>query len=156
METRENRLAAKVKAVNACHLAHNEWLEKLRQVFMPLVGQKILKADGTLLSSVAKLMPKLPNTVQLSIYRHTSNYSLAWTVKTCEDIDGSSGCLYYTTTFYVGELDGQVLSKIAEWDVLRYDYTVEEIELKRFHLKKCKEAVSQAEYALGPFQYADN
>src|SRR5581483_4429100 len=98
-------LKAKVKAVNAAHKHAIVLHQALTEVFRPLVGQQVLKATGDLLQKVEKLLP--PNLTQvglfgLHVYRHRSDYSLAWTVKTCEQIEGAGSCLYYEHTVYVG------------------------------------------------------
>lgn len=154
--TREKKLAAKVKAVNHAHAVANEWCPKLRAIFAQFVGKQIEKKDGPLLEKIKKLLPEFPSTPSLHIGRHYSNYSLAWTVKTSE-MDTEHTCLYYETTFYVGDLDHGVLTKILDNECnYRTDYTAEEIAEKRREYNEAKRVADAARDALYPFGEMDN
>lgn len=154
--TRESRLAAKVRAVNRAHEYANKLYPWLVEKFAPLVGQKILKQDGSLLAKYADLVPELPSTHNLHVYRHHSDYSLAWTVKTSEpesgDGSGPHTVLYYEVTFYVGDLRGQTLEKLTVHQfTARTDYTAAEVAGKREAYEKAKQAADDARSALYPF-----
>lgn len=126
------------------------WYQRLIPMFSPLVGQKILKADGSLLKKWQDALPTFEYSNELHVYRHTSNYSLAWTVKTCEFMPPGS-CMYHETTVYIGELKGQTLEKLSRPFEARDDYTVEEIENKRAEFEAAKKAMEAARSKLYPF-----
>lgn len=147
----DNATIAKVKAVNKAHGYANKLCADLQATFAPLVGQKIEKADGGLLAKVAKLLPEFPHSPSLHVYRYISNYSLAWSVKTCEHIADTCGCLYYDVTVYVGDMRDGVLVKLSDPCVFRTDYTVAEVDAKREAYRAAKSAAGAAQSALYPF-----
>ncbi|MGH7175043.1 MAG: hypothetical protein ACREGR_01640 [Minisyncoccia bacterium] len=161
MNDKREALAAKVRAVNAVN-KHAVQLQKvLNEVFRPLVGQPILKATGDLLVKVEKLLPANLNPAGLfglDVYRHRSNYSLAWTVRQCEQIKGGGSCLYHELTVYVGWLEGNTLKELTtnSTDGLRSDYTVEEVLGKREAYALAKKAADDAHSALHPFGERDS
>jgi len=158
-DIRQLRLEAKVKAVNNCHTYAMELYDKLVPVFTPLVGQKILKADGSLLAKVEKLLPQLESHPVVHIWRNPSNYTLNWTVKTCElfghkDI---ASCTYYETSVYVGGLvHGDTLKDITAKQDLRNDYVAEVIQWHREVFKEAQKKADEAKSALWPFGESDN
>lgn len=152
-QTHANALAAKVAAVNAANEAANELRPVLLATFAPFMGQKILKTDGTLLEKVRKIVPELPGTVALSVYRHSTSYSLVYYVKTCHGY-GEHSCVYHEAAVYVGELDGATLKPLPPVNPqpnFRTDYTEAEIFDLRQKCKAAKEAARAAESALFPF-----
>ena len=156
MEAYRQRLEAKVKAVNTAHAIANEWHLKLREYFTQFVGKQIFKAAGGFLEKVKKGMPELPCDTKTHIYRRNSNYSLCFTVKTCEQWT-EYGCLYYEVTFHVGELNDGVLTTISDAESnLRTDFTPEEIQQKRKAFETAKKAADIARSNLYPFGEIDN
>lgn len=157
MDIREATLAAKVRAVNNAHAYAEEITEKLTEAFTPLVGQVILKQGGQLMKKFEGIVPKFRNDHNLMVYRHSSEYSLAWTVKTCEQIEGYESCTYYEHTVYIGNLSGNVLESMDNRDkgTLRTDYTVEEIKVKRAEHKRLQNLADAASNALYPFGEVD-
>ena len=146
----DNATKAKVKAVNKAHAYAAKLHEQLTPIFAPLVGQNLFKIGG-LLAKYQKLLPELPSTPSLFVHRHLSDYSLGWTVKTSEDIEGQSGCLYYETTVSIGELSHGVLTKLTPYQPGRTDWTLKEIEDKRETLRAAEKAYNDARSALYPF-----
>lgn len=148
-----NKLQAKVKAVNAAMAAVNEWHPRLREFFAQFVGQKILKADGSLLGKVDKLVKELglPNKHNLQVFRAVSQYALMYTVKTSE-MDSEHTCLYYEIHFGIGNLENGVLANLSDKrDIARADYTVEEIMRKQDICKDLREQLNKAVADLWPF-----
>ena len=141
------KLTAKVAAVNRA----NEHAAKLHTIlharFAPLVGEKILKADGSLLAKYIDLVPKDDDDIR--VFRMSSTYSLAWTVKTCEHM--SDSCLYHQTAVYVGNLDGNRLSNLLDFEERRSDFTVDEILEKRAAYESAKRLVDEIKGGLFPF-----
>lgn len=113
MYAREHELDAKIKAVNAANKAAVEIYRLLEPIFRPLVGCKILKADGSLLKSVEKLIPELPD-VGGNTYRSSSKYSLVWNVSACQCSAFDSIATYHDVSVYVGRLDGDVLTELYD------------------------------------------
>jgi len=138
-------LVAKVAAVNSAHKFANKLWYELTEFFRSYVGQKVLKQDGSLLAKIK--LPELPNTVPVSVYKHTSDYSLAWTVKTCQQ-SGKHHCVYYETTVYIGDLSKGVLTKLSESyqdpPAYRWNYTIEEVLANQQAAKDAKEAYDEA------------
>jgi hypothetical protein len=155
MITRLQELTAKVAAVNKANAYALELYDKLAPLFTPLAGKQIFKATGEFLAKVQKLLPELPCTVPLSVYRRSSDYMLAWTVKTCESIPPHS-CTYHETTVYVGTVHHYAfLTEIAAKPDLRTDYTVEEILAKRETFAAARKIADEAKSALHPFGEGD-
>lgn len=146
-----NKLAAKVRAVNKANAECMKLYDLMEPFFAPLINSKILKADSQFLAKYAKIMPPLPNPPGIHIYRHMSNYSLVWGVSACEQVEEASHCLYHEVMCYVGELKGDVLEKLCPRVTYRTDYTVEEIASLREVYKSAQELADRAKSNLFPF-----
>jgi hypothetical protein len=155
MNDRELTLAAKVKATNKANAYAMEIYDKLAAVFAPLVGQKIEKADGSLLAKVQKLLPEFISGVPMHVYRYNSNYSLMYVVKTCESIPPHT-CTYYEASCYVGEMRDGVLTKLCNRPQLRTDYTVDEIKAARKAYAEAQKLADDAKGKLHPFGEYDH
>jgi hypothetical protein len=152
---RKARLAAKVKAQNRANQFANELYPKLVKVFEPFIGQKVLKADGTVLAKIQSQFPELPSTPGLHVYPGHSNYSLRWIVRTSEQ-ESDYTCLYAESTLYVGDMKNAILASLYPPVHYRTDYTVEEIESLREAYVLAKRAADNAFSALHPFGENDN
>lgn len=161
-------LAAKVAAANNAHAYALKLYPALADFFADFVGVKIEKVDGTLLKKIADALEKVfPETgvpsTRLHVYRHTSNYSLAWTVKACESSPGKNSrpgdeyqiANYYEITVYIGDMRDGVLTKISNPPTLRTDYTVEHVNECFAAVKAAEKALSDARSALWPFKESD-
>jgi len=155
MNELQNRLAAKVKAVNRANEEAIKWHKLLVAIFAPLVGNQLFKATGGLLEKYRKLLPVFPNTPSLYFSMGISNYRLSWVVKTCEMIEGTCGCLYHETTIDIGKLDNGVLTEMYDTFTARTDYTAEEITAKREAIRAAEKVLSNARSALYPFDEND-
>ena len=151
-----NILKARVKARNAAHQYGNKIYAELVEIFCPLLGQKILKADGQLLAKIDKLLPDFPGEPAIHVYRHSSDYTLTWCVKVCEMIEGEDSCVYEEATVYVGDLGGDTLKGIFDPPDFRDDYTVEEIQEKRRIFEAKRKAFENARSDLYPFGEYDH
>jgi hypothetical protein len=152
------KTTARVNAVNRAHAHAKKLYEQLRAIFEPYVGEKVVKQDGTLMAKYAKLLPEFPVTPRLHVYRHTSDYSLAWTVKTSEpdsgDPNGYHTVTYYEVTVYIGDLRGGVLTELPDRykpDYLRTDFTVEEVVQKRAEYRRAREVYEKARSEISDF-----
>lgn len=154
MSNKAEVLAARVRIVNRAHETANQLARVLKERFAPLVGKKIEKAGGQILEKYKGLLPEFPHDHNLMVYKHTSNYSLAWTVKTSETVPmvGVGHAYYYEVTFYVGDLQGDTLKNIATHETnFRTDFTAEEVEKNREAFKVAQKAFEDARSALYPF-----
>lgn len=156
MATVREQLEAKVEAVNLAHDVGNKLYKELMLVFSPLVGQKILKADGTLLAKYAALVPPMPSNFMLHIYKLASEYSLAWVIRASVNnpngAQASHECTVYIGNIYKhsvlnGLYDG-VNGSMFEG---RSDYTADEILCKRQKFAEAQKAFEDAKRALFPF-----
>ena len=144
------KLAAKVKATNKANQTAIELYPKLVAVFRPLIGQKIVKIDGSLLTKIADLLPPLPNDHDLRVYRNRSEYTLSWIVNASEQVNDHS-CTYAEIGLYIGDLNGNVLTKIYDEPQLRANYTVTEVEAQRAAYWSAQKVADAAKSALHPF-----
>jgi hypothetical protein len=154
MSNKAEVLAARVRIVNRAHTVANELAAVLKQRFAPLVGKKVEKAGGQILEKYKNLLPEMPNDHNLMVYKHASNYSLAWTVKASETVpvQGHGHAYYYEVTFYVGDMQGDVLTGITKHETaFRTDWTVEEVLGNREAFKVAQKAFEEARSALYPF-----
>lgn len=145
-----NKLEAQVISVNQANKYANQVYKEAVTAFRPLVGQKILKADGSLLKKYKHLQDNLSLNKDCHIYKLDSIYSLGFTVKTCYNTQGYA--FYHDVTAYVGKLHGVYLDEIDETPPdLREDYNAEEIIRLRKILIDAKETVSEIKSALAVF-----
>jgi len=124
VDTRRLKLEAKVRAVNKANAEANRIWDLLAPVFLPLVGEKVLKANGELLTKIK--VPELPNRGDLRVTRQTGAYSLAFDVYVSEDTKLNHH-LSHVTTAYIGSLSNGVLNNISDRNIRRTDYTADEI-----------------------------
>ena len=150
-------LEAKVSAANKCRAEGNRLFSILSAIFTPFVGQKVFKADGTLLKKHHEAVEtlNLPYDHKLQVHRHSSDYSLAWTI-TARTTDEKGHSQSNSITIYIGDISNGVLTKMCTDPNYKTDYAVEEVLKAREKLKIAKKAVSDAEGELYPFGEYDN
>ncbi len=149
---RNDKVSAKVNAVNKANAYANDIHGQLVEAFQPFVGTKVLKADGTLTAKVEKMLPAFPHTSALSVYRNRSDYTLTYVVKVCEPIGDGGSCLYHEVSVYVGDVRDGVLTAVAEpVNDRRTNYTVENASLAMEMVRVAEKALSDAKSALYPF-----
>jgi hypothetical protein len=144
MDNQDRVLALRVQGINQANEYAKTLYTQLQEIFEPLVGQKIWKADGTLLAKFAKLLPKFPFGPQLHVYSHSSIYSLAWVVKTCLVLQPEGHAYYHSTIVYIGDMKGDTLVRLATSFEHRTDYTVEEVKHNRTDYIEKKKAADEA------------
>lgn len=155
MRSREEMLIAKVAAANKCHTIANAITETLKVIFTPLVGVKVLKVDGSLLSKYVDLIPEWQFGDGVRIWRNSSKYTLSYVVNVCQHLP-SGGCTYFETISYIADLDGDKISKIYPPYVRLTNYTVAEIAGKRKKYEELKQQMEDARSDLSPFGEMDN
>jgi hypothetical protein len=151
MSSSDDKLAAKVEVVNFVNIQAKFMYSRLVQFFTPLVGSLVCKKDGGLLAKVEKQLPKglFPNTSIFRIYRHSSEYHLAWTVWVSKSVNGCVGS--HDVTVYVGRLTDGVLMELCESFVGRMDWTPREVVAKREAYWAAKRAAEDFKEAFYPF-----
>jgi len=150
-------LEAKVKSANMCRDAANKLYKPLAEIFKNHIGKKVCKSDLTLLEKYKKLVEDVlfPNSNELSISRHHSEYNLSWNVRVC-CITEKCHSYYDEVTLYIGELKNQILTEICEEPNFSTDFTPQKIIEARNRLKLAKKLVTEAENALYPFGEYDD
>jgi hypothetical protein len=156
MSDHQDRLNAKVNAVNAAHTAALDLFPKLRAALLPFVGRQVVKADGYLMQKVQKALPELPAGNHLHCFASVKSHTLHWHVKADATTPGGHA-FYHEVSLYVGTLDGGTLKEV--WDAppeLRTDYTAQEVQEKRKAYEQAKKAANDAQSALHPFGEYDH
>ena len=146
----DDKLAAKVVAVNAANGLAGDVYHLLRGVFAPLVGEQVCKKDGQFLAKVAKLLPGLfPNTRELRVFRHVTGYHLVWKVWVSKLVNG---CVCsHEADVYVGRLTDGVLVELCEPFTGRTDWTSGEVVVKREAYWGAKRAAEEFKNSFYPF-----
>ena len=155
MKKHTHALAAKVAAVNAANAHANYLAPLLTAALAPFMGQQVDKVGGGLLEKVKRALPILSVSVDspaLQVYRDPSNYSLRFTVKTCE-LYGEHSCVYHEAHLTLARLRNGVAEQWSDTPpaLLRTDYTEAEVLTLRKALDDARKAFSDAECALCPF-----
>lgn len=145
-------LSARVKAVNRANECAKQLYPVLREVFEPLVGQKVLTADGSLMKRIKDKLPELPNTGRLSVHFNcgTIGHLVGFTINTCENVPPHF-CTYHNIGLYIGWVRDGILTELAEPFDGRTDWTAEEVLQAREEYKAAQKAAEQAKSKLGPF-----
>ncbi len=130
-------LDGKVAAVNRANAEAKRLHPLFVEAFRPFLGKKIITQSGLVAKAKGipdALVPFKPDGYRTpSVYRNSSNYSLSFTVKVCESANswrgtGHQSAHYAEQTIYVGELQGDILSKLIEQPSQpRSDWTADEI-----------------------------
>lgn len=149
-------LEARVRGVNRANEIANKLYVDFRRVLEPFFGQKVIKSEGGLMKKVQDAINtlQLPSTVQIHVYRYQSDYSLCWTVKTCESVPKGeySHAYYHETTVYVAELAHKhTLSKWYDPPQFKTDYKAADVQAAREKFKDAQKALDDARSALVPF-----
>lgn len=145
-----SKLQARVEGINKCHAYANGLYERLIEIFRPLVGCKIEKADGTLLKKIADQLPQLGNKT-FHVYKIASNYSLVWNVKICIQYPGEGHCTYHDVSVYIANVRDGVITELLGPPKFRTDFTVEGVVEARETYEAAETAYRAAQSALFPF-----
>ena len=151
---RIEELQANIDAQNEAGTYAKQLYAQLLPIFKPLVGTKILKANGSVIAKIKISLPEFPCNGRLHVYRFMSGYSLTWIVKACATFRGP-GCwdssIYRDASVTIGDLDGATLKDIKEAPDYRTDYTLEEIKDKWSKAEAAEKAYEAAKSACYPF-----
>jgi len=149
-------LNSKVAAVNNANRIALALHPVLYDIFAPLVGQKVVTADGVLKTKVARLMPALPDTDVLRVHRPRCQESLTWTVTTWTLVNHGAAGDYknrrveqHRAAIDIGTLDNGVLIDVeSNMDPLRVDYNVDEIWAEIATLTAARKAEKRSQRAI--------
>lgn len=155
-------LEAKVDARNRLNAASNNVLPLLIANFTPLVGQKIMKANG-IMEKYRGLVPKLSEATGdqpgVSLALNPSNYSFSFRLNTgnwYKHRNPANGpCIHYEEDIiYVGDFTnngGLYLFKVCEFQPHKTDYSVAEVLIKRRTADELESMFRAAESDCFPF-----
>lgn len=154
-------LQAKVEARNLANAAALEYGPRIIAALAPFVGKPIQNRDGSKSAKLVKALAALnlpdsmltPLQVVVRLESHWFRAEFRTRV--------STGCSsqYGSQTVTLGDLDGQVLKKLANPPTASYcrtDYTAEEILAARLAAEVAREALRDAERALCGFGEYEN
>jgi len=149
----EDRLRAKIEAVNKANKLAHQLYETLVPIFTPFVGLKVITVDGDLLTKVQKLLvsPVLRRAFPgENTNRIKSAYAIKWVVSVSVNLGNAS--VSHSESVAIGELDGQTLSRISPPFEGRTDWTPEEVvsgRVKAYRAKREYKAIVQSLYPFG-------
>lgn len=111
----ESQLEAKVNAVNECRRHVGSIFYDVKEAWKPLVGQKVVKVDGTLTKLAKKATPKLPNDAGYGIqsWLNVSGTSVWVVIKSCVK-EGKETCTYAKVSFPLAQIENGILVSLAE------------------------------------------
>jgi hypothetical protein len=154
----DSKLAAKVAAVNLAHQVAKDLYPAFVAALTPFLGQKVQKADGTLLAKVEKVLPKLPNGPGLIAYVKSGKYNLTVGIRANENYGGIA--MYHEVSLYVADVTSGGLGGTEQPGVLtrfydapdhRSDYTTAEIADLRRKYEAAKKIADAAKSAISDF-----
>jgi hypothetical protein len=142
-------LEARVKARNRVNKAARELHKKLAEAFKPLIGQKVIKANGSFLTKYEQIIKQIVSSSDVQVTRWPTDGHLAWNLYAWPE---QTNHRYEEVRIYVGKLIGQVLVGVRDpEDDLRCDYTVGEVLALRECYFEAKEVCVRALSALDQF-----
>lgn len=139
-------LQAKVAARNAVHSEIRRFAPSFLLALAPFVG----KADGSFTQAFKDAMPNAGQ------YWNSSRYSLSRVFKA--DAQGERSNYYQDATVYLGEIEGNVLQKLHDFDPNNFpvNYNADDILAARAEVRAAQEALNRAERKLVHFGEHDN
>lgn len=155
-----NRLTARVEAKNLVNAKANEVESKLREIFLPYVGKKILKVDGSLVSEIGEKLAQFnyPAQNEFRFWREKLNYSLVFTLSMSVNIKDHGSHESAEAKINIGQIDGQILKEINELVyILPTNYSAASIEHARARARELDRQLSvvRSEYTcFGENDYA--
>jgi hypothetical protein len=161
--THKTRLAAKVAARNEANTLALSLYTPAVEALKPFIGQKIIKAVGTLLEKVKAKLPPLPDGrggFPLGWYSVGNGYSLTLHIKCCHDTpSGHANCCiaaYMEAVVYLGEITDGNLRRIYDPPKLRVDYSEDEVIHLRRDIREKREILRSAESLLGVGEFGEH
>jgi len=155
MNTQDEKLKAKVAAMNKGYAYAEKLWPQLIDIFTPFVGKQVFKSGGGLLAKIEKLLPDFKDDTIHNVYRYSSDYSLMWNVKTCEFMPPHS-CMYNEVSVYVAEVRNGIIQsmytkeKAAEHFSKRF--TFEAVKEQRLLIKEARKVLDDLKGKLYPFE----
>jgi hypothetical protein len=149
----DERLAARVRAVNKVHERVNTLYAELEPIYQQFINCKIYKKACSFLKSVEAKLPKYSWEDHISVSR--SDYSIYYRVYHNEtygkDNWGSDKHISYEATVYIGSVGDGVLLEIPAHTPRRTDYVASDIEAARVAYRDAQKIADNLKSALEPF-----
>jgi len=166
MKIYDNELDAKIAARNEVNALANESYQAAADALRPFVGQKVCKADGSLLKKVQEALPpsiQQSNGDAHSWYSTGHGYNVVLNVKTSKCTRGKNWtpqndyqvASYAEATLYIGHLQNGVLTGLYDAPAYRSDYTAEFVREARKEAAIADEAKRAAESKIHYFGMYD-
>lgn len=118
----DNELIANITALNLANSVANRLHPALAEYFTPLIGQKIIKADGSLIAKhkdkVAELIAQFERPSKgtthnnVRITRFNARTSLAYDISVCERVPNEEHCTYKNVVIYIGDMPGDSITRL--------------------------------------------
>ena len=146
----------KVAAVNLAYSTANRVYDELASVFRPLVGTKIVKwKDRKLKEEVKELVPDIVNeSCMIEVFVSHKEYNLFELNYLVRAWPSSTLRICHSTIVCIGHIEGAVLKEIHEQhEILRTDYTIEEVSRWREIYWRSKEEYFEAKKWIETFGY---
>lgn len=146
-------LSLKIKATNKANDIANRLYRQMADVFGNLVGQKILKADGSFTKKVEALVPKPIGSGAdgVHVYKsYSGKWAVSWTVRVTV-FDGDDH-VDAEATAYVCEMEGDTVKCLHSQSPLKTDYDFLIVQTLRELAKMKKKEYDEAQSACYPFE----
>lgn len=163
--TFKTALAAHIEARNFINKKHNDFHPLAMAAMAPFVGQKICKADGSLLAKVEKCLadfvPLVLTEGWQAYYSTGHGYNLTLNLKAWRQVQKAgekySVSCYEETALYIAHLQNGILTSLySDLDKRRTDFTEAEIAKARLEVDKRKEQLREAQSKLAQFGEYDS
>lgn len=166
MKVYDTALDAKIAARNEVNALANASFPDAVTALQPFVGQKVCKADGSLLEKVKKALPPTlsANGSEAHTWYSTGHgYSLVLNVKTCTCSKARNAtptndyqiANYAESTLYLGDLQNGVLTKLHNAPTYKTDYTADFVREARKEVEQADKAKREAESKIHHFGMYD-
>lgn len=158
-----SELESKVKIVNAVNIVANNLQLLLQRFFMSYMGQKIFKADGSLLQKIEKhpellLISNCSGSNEplfkrsdevITILHKRSEYMLSYEVHGY--VKHQMNGIYHSRIVMIADVSDGVLVNMRKLSEYPVNINVKDIEVKKQELEKLKEKVEELEQELRDF-----
>ena len=161
-----SELESKVKIVNAVNIVANNLQLLLQRFFMSYMGQKIFKADGSLLQKIEKHpeLLRISNSGSneplfkrsdevITVFHKRSEYMLSYEVHgyVKHQMNGNVHAIYHSRIVMIADVSDGVLVNMRKLFEYPVNINVKDIEVKKKELEKLKEKVEELEQELRDF-----
>lgn len=172
-----SELESKVKIVNAVNIVANNLQLLLQKFFMPYIGHKIFKGDGSLLQKIEKhpelllisncsvdprpLLKQIEANEPLfkrsdeviTVFHKRSEHSLSYEVHgyVKHEMSGKVHAIYHSRIVMIADVNDGVLMNMRKLFEYPVSINVKDIEVKKKELEELKEKVEELQQELRAF-----